>query len=275
MPVQVRFSASGAVTFVAALFFSISGFSMIAVFVNCIAVIAGSLIGIAIAGRFSKNMENVIQFGAGIVVLVLGIKMAFEFENIIYFTLAVILGGIAGTLLDIDGKIFKLGKLLERLVAKKNQNDGASGDVLAENLQVKSKFAYGFLNSSVLFCVGAMAILGSFKAGIEKDYSIIFTKSILDGFMAVSFAAAMGIGTAFSAIMILLYQGALTLLSTVVEPYCSQVMIRELTGSGGALIMMIGLNLTGLKSIKTANYLPAVLFTVLFVLLDPFIKGLF
>lgn len=92
---------------------------MIAVFVNCIAVIAGSLIGIAIAGRFSKNMENVIQFGAGIVVLVLGIKMAFEFENIIYFTLAVILGGIAGTLLDIDGKIFKLGKLLERLVAKK------------------------------------------------------------------------------------------------------------------------------------------------------------
>ena len=150
---------------------------MIAVFVNCIAVIAGSLIGIAIAGRFSKNMENVIQFGAGIVVLVLGIKMAFEFENIIYFTLAVILGGIAGTLLDIDGKIFKLGKLLERLVAKKNQNDGTSGDGLAENLQVKSKFAYGFLNSSVLFCVGAMAILGSFKAGIEKDYSIIFTKS--------------------------------------------------------------------------------------------------
>ena len=127
----------------------------------------------------------------------------------------------------------------------------------------------------MLFCVGAMAILGSFKAGIEKDYSIIFTKSILDGFMAVSFAAAMGIGTAFSAIMILLYQGVLTLLSTVVEPYCSQVMIRELTGSGGALIMMIGLNLTGLKSIKTANYLPAVLFTVLFVLLDPFIKGLF
>ena len=91
----------------------------------------------------------------------------------------------------------------------------------------------------------------------------------------MSFAAAMGIGTAFSAIMILLYQGALTLLSTVVEPYCSQVMIHELTGSGGTLIMMIGLNLTGLKSIKTANYLLAVLFTVLFVLLDPFIKGLF
>ena len=113
-----------------------------------------------------------------------------------------------------------------------------------------------------------MAILGSFKAGIEKDYSIIFTKSILDGFMAISFTAAMGIGTAFSAIAVFLYQGALTLLSVAVQPYVSDVMLAELTGSGGVLICMIGVNLIGLKKIKTANYLPAVIFTVVFVLLD-------
>ena len=128
-------------------------------------------------------------------------------------------------------------------------------------------FAYAFLNASVLFCVGAMSIVGSFKAGVEKDYSIIFTKSILDGFMAISFAGAMGIGTAFSAIVVFLYQGALTLLSVVIQPYVSQVLIEELTAAGGAMIVMIGINLLNLKKIKTANFLPAFILEILFVIL--------
>ena len=91
--------------------------------------------------------------------------------------------------------------------------------------------------------------------------------------MAISFTAAMGIGTAFSAIAVFLYQGALTLLSVAVQPYVSDVMLAELTGSGGVLICMIGVNLIGLKKIKTANYLPAVIFTVVFVLLDSPVKN--
>lgn len=247
---------------------------MLAVFVNCVAVVLGSLLGLLVAGRMSRKMEDVIQTGAGFITLILGMQMAFKYQNVCFLTLAIILGGIIGTIIDLDAKILSLGKLLARLVPQKNSEScpekGDGETVLSSN----RNFAYAFLNASVLFCVGAMAILGSFKAGIEKDYSIIFTKSILDGFMAISFTAAMGIGTAFSAIAIFLYQGALTLLSVAVQPYVSDVMLAELTGSGGVLICMIGINLIGLKKIKTANYLPAVVFTVLFVLLESPVRNL-
>ena len=247
---------------------------MLAVFVNCVAVVLGSLLGLLVAGRMSRKMEDVIQTGAGFITLILGMQMAFKYQNVCFLTLAIILRGIIGTIIDLDAKILSLGKLLARLVPQKNSEScPEKGD--GENaLSSNRNFAYAFLNASVLFCVGAMAILGSFKAGIEKDYSIIFTKSILDGFMAISFTAAMGIGTAFSAIAIFLYQGALTLLSVAVQPYVSDVMLAELTGSGGVLICMIGINLIGLKKIKTANYLPAVVFTVLFVLLESPVRNL-
>ena len=126
----------------------------------------------------------------------------------------------------------------------------------------------------MLFCVGAMAIVGSFKAGIEHDYAIIFLKSVLDGFISIGFAAAMGVGTAFSVISVFAYQGALTLLAVVVAPFVSEPLLAELTGSGGALIVLIGINLMGLKKVKTANYLPAVLFSVLFVLAEPPVRQL-
>ena len=125
----------------------------------------------------------------------------------------------------------------------------------------------------MLFCVGAMSIVGSFKAGIEHDYTIIFTKSILDGFMAISFTAAMGIGTMFSIIMILVYQGGLTLLSGVLQPYVTDLIMTEVSACGGALIIMIGINLLGLKKIKTANYLPALVVELLFVIFVPMIKS--
>ena len=244
---------------------------MIAVFVNCFAVLVGAVFGLLFAKKFSDELSDMIQTAAGIVTVVLGIQMAFKYDNIIFLTLSLILGGIIGYIIDIDGAILRFGNFLSRVVSK-NQKD-----VPQQNLenQKNKNFAYAFLNSSVLFCVGAMSIVGSFKAGIEHDYSITFTKSILDGFMAISFAAAMGIGTAFSIITILVYQGALTLLSGVIQPYVSDLLISELTACGGAIIVMIGINLLGLKKIKTANYLPALVFECLFVVLFPIVKNLF
>ncbi len=142
--------------------------------------------------------------------------------------------------------------MLERLIYRKksseDKNDLQSENQVQVQPELKGKsgnFAYAFLNATILYCVGAMTILGSLKAGIEKDYSIIFTKSILDGFMAISFSAAMGIGTAFSSISIFIIQGAITLLSTLVQPFCTDQMIGELTGAGGCLLIMIGINLVG------------------------------
>ena len=257
---------------------------MIAVFVNCATILAGCLVGLFFAKKIPQKVTDAIQLACGLVSFVMGVQMSFKYQNVVYLALALILGGIVGTLLDIDGKILAFGKFLERVFMKKNEHvvpfeDAGSKPAeqpspTFEKGKPQKNFAYAFLNASVLFCVGAMAIVGSFKAGIEHDYSIILLKSVLDGFVSIGFAVAMGIGTAFSVISIFVYQGALTLLSVLIAPYVSETMIAELTGSGGALIILIGINLMGLKKIKTANYLPAVLFSVLFVLAEPVVKGL-
>ena len=239
---------------------------MIAVFVNCIAIIIGSLIGVIFSSRISDNLSRVVQTGAGVVTMVIGIEMALAYENIIFLAMAVIAGGILGSWMDIDGKILLLGDALGRLVLRKKNSQ-------SQQEQGSSNFAYGFLNASVLFCVGAMAILGSIKAGIDGDYTIIFTKSVLDGFMAIVFAAALGIGTAFSALTVLVYQGALTLLSGLVAAYTNDVLLAELGATGGILIIMIGVNLMGLAKIKTANYLPALVLSVVFVVVKDLFFG--
>lgn len=266
---------------------------MLAVFVNCAAIVAGSVIGLLFAKKIPQKITDAIQLACGLVSFVMGVQMAFKYQNVVYLALALIFGGIVGTALDIDGKILKVGRFLERVFLKKPEaaapavsrastdssapTDSAAQESAAEFSAGKPQknFAYAFLNASVLFCVGAMAIVGSFKAGIEGDYSIIFLKSVLDGFIAIGFAAAMGVGTAFSALAIFVYQGALTLLAIFIHQYVSDSLLAEITGSGGALIVLIGINLMGLKKIKTANYLPAVIFSALFVLCEPFVRGLF
>ena len=251
---------------------------MLAVFVNCGAVILGSIIGLLFSKKFTDELSDMIQTACGIITLVIGLQMAFKYNSIVYMALSLIIGAIIGYALDIDGAILRFGGWLQKITSPKKKSP-IEGDALASDIvldeQKKHNFAYAFLNASVLFCVGAMSIVGSFKAGVEHDYTIIFTKSILDGFMAISFAAAMGIGTMFSIIFILIYQGGLTLLSGVLQPYVSELLINELSAVGGAIIIMIGVNLLGLKKIKTANYLPALVIEILFVVLVPLVKGMF
>lgn len=250
---------------------------MLAVFVNCFTVIVGGLIGVLFSSKIKESLSVTVQNAAGVITLVLGFEMAFQYESIICLTLSLILGGVIGTALDIDGAIYKLGKFFEKLVARKNQKSQDDEENLNEVVEVKNQlaqkkdFAFGFLNASVLFCVGAMSIIGSFKAGIEKDYTIIFTKSILDGFMAIVFASSMGAGAIFSFITVFVYQGALTLLSTFIAPYVNDSLLNELSACGGAMIIMIGINLLKLKEIKTANFLPGLVLVVVYNL----IAGLF
>ncbi len=244
---------------------------MIAVFVNCATVIVGSIIGLIFSRKVTSELSNIVTAAAGIISVVIGLQMAFEYNSIIVLALSLITGGLLGSWWDIDGKILSLGKWLEKRFAKteSTEADGSAGDAQAESAQnqaaPKQNFAYAFLNASVLFCVGAMSIVGSFKAGIDKDYTLIFTKSILDGFMAIVFSAAMGPGTIFSALAILVYQGLLTLSSTWLEPFISEAMLTEISAAGGALIIMIGINLLQLRTLKTANYLPAIILAALFV----------
>lgn len=232
---------------------------MFPTFVNAFAIIAGSIIGILTRKGFSEKMQETVYTAAGFVTAVIGIQMVLKTSHILALALSVILGGIAGTLMDIEGSILKLGDVLKRRFAKNEEN---------------KSFAFGFLNATVLFCVGPMAILGSFQAGTEGSYDILYTKSLLDGFIAIMFAGAMGAGVAFSSIAVFIYQGALTLVSVQVKPWVSPVMLAELSGVGGVLILMIAVNLLRLKTIRTGDFLPSVIFMACFVPLFQYVSFL-
>ena len=223
---------------------------MIATVVNALAVLLGSLLGLLLHGRIRESFKAIVFIGAGLTTIVIGVQMALAGSRIVLLALSLIIGGILGEWWRIEDGILALGGALKKTFAKQ---------------ETGTNFAYGFLDASVLFCVGAMTLIGSFKAGAEGDYSLILTKSVLDGFMAIVLTAAMGVGVAFSAIPILVYQGGLTLAAVWLKPLVSESLLKELTGVGGALVLMIGINLLGLAKLKTANFLPALLLIVGFV----------
>jgi hypothetical protein len=229
---------------------------MIATLINAVSIIVGSSIGLLLKKGLSKRYETAIFTGAGLVSLVIGIQMATRTTHILAFAIALICGGLIGTLLDIEGGVLRIGESLKKRFAKG---------------EADSTFAFGFLSASVLYCSGAMAIVGSFKAGTEGDWSLILTKSVLDGFVSILFAGALGVGVAFSALTVLVYQGFLTLISVWIKPWVSDLMLAELTGIGGALVIMIGINLLELKKLKTGDFLPGLILIAGFVLLMPLI----
>ena len=232
---------------------------MIATIINALAILVGSLIGLFLRKGISERYQKIIFSAAGLTSLTIGIQMALKTSHILAFAIALILGGLVGTWLNIEGGIMSLGENLKQRFARNSEG---------------SSFALGFLNASVLYCAGAMAIIGSFKAGTEGDYSLILTKSVLDGFMSIIFAGAMGPGVAFSALSVLVYQGILTIASVWVKPFVTDVMLMELTGIGGALVIMIGLGLLDIKKFKTGDFLPSLIFTELLVLALPFVPFL-
>lgn len=250
---------------------------MIATIINTITIIIGTAIGLLARKGLSKKAEESVFVSTGVLSLVIGFSMAIKTEHVLSMALSLLVGGLTGTALDIEGAIYRLGESLKRKFAR---GEAASPDAAAagasaaaplsgEGAARGSNFAFGFLNASVLFCVGAMALVGSFKAGTEGDYDLILTKSVMDGFVAVLFTGAMGIGVGFSALTVLVYQGALTLAAGWLKPYVTPLMISELSAVGGALVVMIGINLLGLKKIRTGDFLPAL---AIIVVLSVFMK---
>lgn len=232
---------------------------MLATIINALAIVLGSFLGLLLKKGLSKRLEVAVFSASGIITLVIGMQMAFKTSHILAFAIALIGGGLVGTALDVEGGILRFGEVLKKRFAK-NDEDG--------------NFAYGFLSASVLFCSGAMAIVGSFKAGTEGDFSLLLTKSVLDGMMSIIFASALGLGVMFSALAVFAYQGILTLASVWIKPYVTELMLAEVTAIGGALVIMIGISLLDLKKLKTGDFLPSLLFTIVLVLLMPFVSFL-
>lgn len=221
---------------------------MIATVVNALVIVIGSLIGTFFRSRLSQKFNDCITMGLGLCVIVIGISTALETQNMIIVIASVALGGLLGTWIDIEKRLNHLGTLLEKRFAS------------AEDM---GSFARGFVSASLLFCVGAMAIVGSLDAGLRGDYNTLYAKSVLDFISSIFIAGTYGIGAMLSAVTVLVYQGAITLLAGVVEPILSDAVVAEMSAVGGVLILGIGLNMIRKEHIPVGNLLPGILLPIL------------
>lgn len=215
------------------------------VLVNTGTVIIGSLLGFFLKKGIPKRLTDAIMTTIGLCVIAIGITGVMKGQNQLVMVVSMVLGVMVGTLLDIDGKINTLG---DKLNAKfKSDKDTAS-------------ISEGFVTASLLFCVGAMTIVGSINAGISSDNEMLYTKSLLDLVSSTMLGASLGIGVFFSSAFVLVFQGALVALSMVLGSFLSDLAIAEIICEGSVMIIAIGLNLIGITKIKVANMMPALIF---------------
>ncbi|GFN35056.1 DUF554 domain-containing protein [Tepidimicrobium xylanilyticum] len=220
---------------------------MLGTIVNSIAVIAGSVLGIIIKKGIKEEYKKTIMDGVGLSVIIIGISAAIKTENTIMAIISIVLGSIIGEISGIEKKLNRLGDSLEARFS--------NGD---------SNFSKGFVTASLVYCVGAMAIVGALESGLLGDHNTLFAKSILDGITSIIFASTLGIGVAFSAIVVFIYQGLITLLATYLKDLLTHDVILEMSAVGGILIMAIGINILELKKIKVGNMLPAIFIPFLY-----------
>lgn len=229
--------------------------------INVIAVLAGSLFGIFIKGGMKEKMQNILMQACGLATLFIGIGGTLEnmlvitdegvrTQGTLLLILSLVIGGFVGEWIDIEERLDRIGEKLKYAV--KSQND--------------SRFVDGFVTSSLVICIGAMAVVGSIQDGLTGDYSMLFSKSILDFVITAVFASTMGIGVLFSALPLGIYQGSITLLAVFIAPYMTENMISSLSLVGSALIFGVGVNLIWEKKLRVGNMLPALVVPILYEL---------
>lgn len=213
---------------------------------NASAIILGGALGMLLGGRLSERLKGTVIAGLGLFNLAYGLLNFTRSNNELVVLGSILIGGLLGEWWQIEEGMKRLGGWLERRFRRSNLQDG------------KSDFLRGFLSASLLFCVGPIAILGSIQDGLSGDFSILAVKSVLDGITSVAFASSLGIGVLFSAPVLLVYQGAITLLAVQVQHLVTPDMMTEMTAAGGLILIGIAISsLLEIKPIRVGNFLPA------------------
>ncbi len=226
--------------------------------INVAAVILGSLVGLLVGNRIPEKTRQTLISVMGLYTLAYGVFIFTKTQNMLIPLLSLVMGTIIGELLKIEEGLNSLGERIQRKLAIWNPN--LTGE--------SQKFVTGFVSASLLFCIGPMAILGSIQDGISGDFQMLAIKSLLDGIGSIAFASTLGVGVMFSAVVILVYQGAISLLSGWIGQGFGDAAVAEMTATGGVILVGIGIsNLLQIKKIRTGSFLPAIFIAVLIVLL--------
>lgn len=222
--------------------------------VNALAIMLGALLG-TIVKNIPDHVKTTIMQAIGLAVIVLGIGMGLKSEQYVIVIGSLVVGGLLGEKWKLEDRLNQLGSWLESKV-------GGKGD---------GQIAKAFVTTTLIYVVGAMAILGALDSGLRGDHSVLYTKAMLDGFSAIIFTSTLGIGVIFSAVPVLLYQGIIALFATQIDKYIAQglmdMFIVEMTATGGLMILAIGLNLLGITKIRVANLLPSIIIVAILVMI--------
>jgi len=213
--------------------------------VNVLAVVAGSLIGLLIRSRLPERFVKIVFQAIGLFTLFLGVWMALRTQEFLILIGSLVLGAIVGELIDIDRYFNRFGEWLKRTTRIRS-----------------GRFSEGMVTAFLLYCMGSMTILGAIEEGLNNDPHLLLVKSLMDGISSIALASALGIGVMFSAIPLLLYQGGLTLFASSIGTFFSEVIVNELTATGGILLIGLGINILEIKVIKILNMLPALVIVV-------------
>lgn len=213
--------------------------------VNVAAVVIGSGVGLALKRGIPEKYQTTIMHGIALAVGVIGLQMAFKTENMLIVILGLVIGAIIGEALNIDAGLNQMGDWLSHKL-------GSMGNSGQNNI------GHGFVTASLVYCIGAMAVVGAIQDGLTGDTSTLYAKSLLDGITSIVFASSMGLGVTFSSLSILVYQGSITLLAGFFSAILSDRVVTELTATGGILIVGVSILMLEIKKIKLANLLPAI-----------------
>lgn len=208
--------------------------------VNVAAVLAGGTIGLVLHDRLPRRVKQIVFQGLGLCTLVIGMKMALVVENPLLLIFSIVIGGMLGAALKLEHAFEVLGDHLKNAV-------GSSG----------GGFTDGLITAFLIFCIGSLTILGAIDEGLRGDPTLYYTKAVLDGFASIALAATYGAGVLFSVIPMFIYQYGLTLAAVPAQAFFTDFMIAQLTSTGGALILGIGINLLEIKRIPLSDFLPA------------------
>lgn len=215
--------------------------------VNGACIFLGTLLGLFFT-KIPERFKETVMSGVGLAVILIGLQMAFQTENIVIVLLSLLFGAIIGEAIHLEEKLEYIGRWIERRFTKPEQ---------------ESMIAQGFITASLIFVIGALAVIGALDSGLRNDHEVLITKAIIDGFVALVLTSTLGIGVIFSVVPVVMYEGSIALLATQIDRWVPQdildLFIVEMTATGGLLIVAIGLNLLKLTNIRVANLLPSLL----------------
>lgn len=224
--------------------------------INVATVVVGGLLGVALGSRLPERLRQTVIAGLGLFTLAFGLQMFLSTKNALAVLGSLLIGALLGEWWRVEDGLKNLGRWLEMRLMPAGSGGG------------ENRFVRGFLTASLVFCVGPMAILGSIQDGLTGNYQTLAVKSMLDGFGALAFASTLGVGVIFSALVVLVYQGVITLLAFQLQAVVSDAMMIEMTATGGVILLAIAISsLLEIRPIRSGNFLPALVVAPLMVLL--------